>query len=56
MSIHAKIDAPRRFTAEEFWRLYESGILGKYERLELIGGEIYAMSPIGEEHGLGHGG
>ena len=46
---------PRRFTAEEFLRLYEIGVLGRKERLRLIGGVIYVMAPTGPEHAVGHG-
>jgi len=38
------------FTAEEFERLGEAGILRQDARLELIDGEIYEMSPIGNAH------
>lgn len=48
-------DEPRRFTADEFMRLYEIGVLGRKERLRLIGGVIYVMAPTGAEHSVGHG-
>lgn len=36
-----KAAQPRRFTAREFIKLYESGFFGKNERLRLIrGGEV----------------
>ena len=38
------------FTAEEFERLGEAGILRQDARLELIEGEIIEMSPIGSFH------
>ncbi|MBV8856901.1 MAG: Uma2 family endonuclease [Acidobacteria bacterium] len=38
------------FTAEEFERMGEAGILRQDARLELIEGEIYEMSPIGNAH------
>jgi Uma2 family endonuclease len=38
------------FTAEEFERLGEAGILRQDARLELIEGEICAMSPVGSAH------
>lgn len=49
------IDVPaetrtRRFTADEFWRMAEVGILGPDERLELIDGDIRVVSPSGWDH------
>src|SRR5262245_42311845 len=46
---------PRRFTAEEFLRLYEIGVFGRKERLRLIGGVVYVKAPTGSEHAVGHG-
>lgn len=46
---------PRRFTADEFMRLYESDFFGKRTRMRLIGGVIYALAPTGPEHATGHG-
>lgn len=42
--------ARRLFTAEEYQRMAEVGILGENERIELIRGEILTMSPIGPAH------
>jgi len=40
----------RRFTAEEYHRLGEVGVLRSDERVELINGEVFHMSPIGPRH------
>jgi hypothetical protein len=40
----------RRFTAAEYLRLAEVGILRPEERVELIDGVIVAMSPLVEVH------
>lgn len=50
MSAHASTTARRRFTADEFHRMAEAGIFHEDDRLELIDGEIIAMSPIGAAH------
>jgi Uma2 family endonuclease len=42
--------ARRRFTTDEFHHMVECGVLGKYDRLELIEGEIIEMRPIGTPH------
>ena len=42
--------ARRRFTAEEFLRLAEVGILHENDRVELIDGEIIEMAAIGPDH------
>lgn len=40
----------RRFTVEEFQRMGEAGILAPDERVELIDGEVYEMTPVGPRH------
>ncbi len=40
----------RSFTVEEYHRIGEAGVLGEDDRVELIEGEIVAMSPIGSLH------
>jgi Uma2 family endonuclease len=40
----------RRFTIEEYEKMVATGILAQDDRVELIEGEIIAMSPIGDPH------
>ncbi len=40
----------RRFTADEVARMVEAGILAEDEHLELLDGELFAMSPQGPRH------
>ncbi len=39
-----------RFTADQYQRLGEAGIFQKEDRVELLDGEIYVMTPIGNWH------
>ena len=40
----------RRFTADEYQEMGRAGILREDDRVELIDGEVLAMSPIGPSH------
>ncbi|MGH9254042.1 MAG: Uma2 family endonuclease [Vicinamibacterales bacterium] len=40
----------RRFTADDYQRMGQAGILSKDDRVELIAGEVVAMTPIGPRH------
>ena len=40
----------RKFTVREYFRMVEAGILQEDERVELIGGEILVMAPMGPPH------
>ena len=40
----------RRFTADEYQEMGRAGILREGDRVELIDGEVLAMSPIGASH------
>ncbi|HEX8318541.1 MAG TPA: Uma2 family endonuclease [Longimicrobium sp.] len=40
----------RRFTVDEFQRMGEAGIFAPEERVELISGEVFRMSPTGPRH------
>jgi Uma2 family endonuclease len=42
--------AKRRFTADEYERMGQAGILSEDDRVELIDGEVVAMTPIGPRH------
>jgi Uma2 family endonuclease len=40
----------RSFTVAEYRRMVEAGILSEADRVELIDGEVFEMSPIGKRH------
>ena len=44
------IDLRRRFTVEEYEHMGRVGVFAPDERVELLEGEIVAMSPIGPKH------
>lgn len=48
--IDAEQPVRRRFTVEEFQRMGEAGIIAPDERVELIDGEVYEMTPVGPRH------
>ncbi|PSQ96352.1 MAG: Uma2 family endonuclease [Bacteroidetes bacterium SW_9_63_38] len=52
MSPLTKAPAPRerRFTVDEYYRMGEAGVFDEDDRVELLDGHIYVMSPIGSEH------
>jgi Uma2 family endonuclease len=43
----------RKFTTAEYYQMAEAGILRPDERVELIDGEIWTMTPIGVRHNAG---
>ncbi len=39
-----------RFSAEDFHKMAEAGILGEDDRVELLRGEVVELSPVGKRH------
>src|SRR4051812_42288558 len=44
------VDRPHRFTVEDVERMIEAGVLGPDDRIELLGGALVTMTPIGRRH------
>jgi Uma2 family endonuclease len=49
MATPSRAPEPRRFTREEYYRMYDAGLF-RDERVELLDGEIIAMSPQNSPH------
>jgi len=49
MATPSRAPEPRRFTREEYYRMYDAGLF-RDERVELLDGEIIAMSPQNTPH------
>ncbi len=47
----AVMPARHKLDVRDYERMVDAGILGKQDRVELIGGEILDMAPIGRSHG-----
>ena len=51
MSVQMSAQPARKlFTTAEYHQMLEAGILNEDDRVELIEGELYEMSPIGSRH------
>ncbi|MEW6302445.1 MAG: Uma2 family endonuclease [Verrucomicrobiota bacterium] len=50
-SFHMVVQTHHRFSADDYHRMAETGVLGPDSRVELLGGRIIDMSPIGPFHG-----
>ena len=49
-SVEIPPERRHRLSVDDFHRLAESGVLGEDDRVELIGGELIDMTPIGSRH------
>lgn len=49
MTLPAEVER-HRFDVEEYYRMLEVGVLAEDDRVELIGGEIVDMAPVGRPH------
>ncbi len=47
LEVHSQ---PHRFSIEDYLAMGEAGILSREDRVELIDGQVVAMSPIGNPH------
>jgi Uma2 family endonuclease len=45
-----QVPARHRLDVEAYYRMAEAGILNQNDRVELVGGEIFDMAPIGSAH------
>ena len=51
MLSHMRADVEkRRFSVDEYYAMADAGILSRDDRVELVDGEILAMTPIGPAH------
>ncbi len=50
MAIDTEKLETRRFNLDEFEKMYERGVIGPEERLELIAGALVVMPPTGPDH------
>jgi len=50
MQMAIEVPTRRRFSVEEYFKLFEIGVLGSDERVELIEGEILVMTTPGPAH------
>lgn len=50
MAVNTKPVERKLFTVEEYEQMILAGILGEDDRLELIAGDILALSPVGSAH------